>query len=278
MLYAPTHLAANDTQACPLTDLAQATISAAQQGRTVQVVFDLDDTLFLVRPRKRAIFRELADAFHPEHPTREALWRLSVSEIPYDVKEALATVGIDHPETVTNLVSGFFARFFDGEYTRHDAPNTGAAAYLNHLHAHGVKIVYLSGRPEEMMSQTIETLVAAGFPLDLDAPDVVLKAKHEMHIADAEFKGIKGREIAERGPVLASFDNEPANLNAMREAMPEATFFLLDTDHSPNPPELEMPVVVMKDFQRMVNRLEASLAATPTFGTQGWTMNVEVSA
>jgi hypothetical protein len=278
MPYAPTLHAVPDTKTCPLTDLATASISAAQQGHSVQVVFDLDDTLFLVRPRKRAIFRELAE-LHPEgDATREALYRLSVSHIPYDVKEALGTVGIHHEETVKGLVDGFFARFFDGDYTRHDAPNAGAAAYLNHLHANGVKVVYLSARPEVMMQRTIDTLVAHQFPLDLTNPAVVLKGKHEMHLGDVEFKGVKAHEIAANGPVMASFDNEPANLNVMLPAMPEATFFLLDTDHSPNPPALAMSAVVIKDFQRMVNRLEASLAATPRFGASGWTLNVAADA
>jgi hypothetical protein len=278
MPYAPTLHVAPDTQSCPLTDLATASISAVQQGHKVQVVFDLDDTLFLVRPRKRAIFRELAELHADNDPTREALWRLSISHIPYDVKEALGTVGIHHPETVKGLNDAFFQRFFDGAYTRHDAPNAGASAYLNHLHANGVKVVYLSARPEAMMDRTIETLVANQFPVDLENPAVLLKTQRHAHLGDIEFKGVMGHEIAAEGRVTACFDNEPANLNVMLPAMPEATFFLLDTDHSPNPPALAMPAVVIKDFQRMVSRLEASLAATPRFGAGGWTLNVEQGA
>lgn len=260
---------------CPLSELASGAISAAQRGERVQVVFDLDDTLFLVRPRKRVIFRELADTLDHADPTREALWRLSMMDIPYDVAEALGTVGIHHGPTVKHLTSAFFERFFDGSYTRHDAPNTGAAAYLNHLHANGVDVVYLSARPEGMMDRTVDTLLAHRFPMAEGS--VLLKTSRDAHLGDVEFKGVKAAELATWGKTLAVFDNEPANLNAMYPAMRDATFFLLDTDHSPNPPALEMPTIVMKDFGRMVNRLEASLAATPRFGVGGWTMKVEAN-
>ena len=278
MSLAPTLHTAPATTACPLTELAATSISMVQRGERAQVVFDLDDTLFLVRPRKRVIFRELADTHEEGDPTREALYRLSMAEIPYDVKEALGNVGIHHAPTVKRLTDAFFARFFDGAYTAHDAANAGAAAYLNHLHAHGVDVVYLSGRPEEMLDRTVDTLVASGFPLVHGTTPVILKGRHEMHLGDAEFKGVKGFEIAANGLVTGCFDNEPANLNAMYPSMRDARFFLLDTDHSPNPPALEMPTIVMKDFGRMVNRLEASLAATPRFGAGGWSLKVETGA
>ena len=278
MLFAPTLHAAPSAQACPLNVLAARAIDATRQGEPVQVVFDLDDTLFLVRPRKQAIFRELAEAHAHDAQLHTALHRLADGAIPYDVKEALATVGIDHPSMVNGLVASFFERFFDGGYTRHDAPNEGAAAYVNHLYAHGVKVVYLSGRPVEMMDYTVETLVAHGFPVCPEQAPVVLKDTHESHLGDAEFKGIKAFEIAEAGRMLAVFDNEPANLNAMLPAMRDGDFFLLDTDHSPNPPAPEMPVVVLKTFERAIARLEASLAATPRFGAGGWTLNVEAGA
>ena len=39
-----------------LAQVAEAAIASARAGERAQVVFDLDDTLFLVRPRKRVIF------------------------------------------------------------------------------------------------------------------------------------------------------------------------------------------------------------------------------
>lgn len=263
-------------QTGPLAEMAQAAITAVQQGEKVQIVFDLDDTLFLVRPRKRVIFRELAEIHAHDPHVSHALNRLSVSHIPYDVKEALTTVGIQCEETIGNLKNAFFNRFFDGAYTRHDAANEGAAAYVRHLHANGVRVVYLTGRPEEMLTQTAETLEANGFPIDNHRTALILKRTHESHLGDAEFKGVKAEEIAQWGKIMGVLDNEPANLNAMHPAAPEAFYFLLDTDCSPNPPALVMGAHVVTHFNPEAEKLNASLAATPNFGKGGWSLTVEV--
>jgi phosphoglycolate phosphatase-like HAD superfamily hydrolase len=261
-------------KSCPLSDLADLAAAAVEQGANPQVVFDLDDTLFLVRPRKRAIFRELAETYGREHDLCEALHQLAEGEIPYDVAEALGTVGITHDHHVAALKKGFFDRFFDGTYTAHDAVNEGAVAYVNHLANQGVTVVYLTGRPEEMLPQTRETLAAGGFPVD-ERTRLILKETVNAKMADADFKGLKAAEIAAVGPVLATFDNEPANLNAMKAAMADARFFLLDTDHSPNPPALQMDVHVMGTFELERRTLATTLANSPSFKQGGsWTINV----
>lgn len=244
------------------------------RGERVQLVFDLDDTLFLVRPRKRAIFRELAVTMDHEPAVARALAALAEGDICYDVREALNGVGIEADHHVDHLKGAFFARFFDGGYTIHDELNAGAADYVNRLHAAGARIVYLSGRPEEMLPRTIQTLAAAGFPIDEAQTAFVLKAKAEQHLGDVEFKAVKAEELAAWGKTLAIFDNEPANLNAMAPAMPEAAVFLLDTDHSPNPPALAMDANVVTDFAAARARLAASFAATPSFRHDGWQLQV----
>jgi hypothetical protein len=259
----------------PLAELARAAFDAVERGERAQVIFDLDDTLFLVRPRKRAIFRELAEAHAHDQELHTRLHALAGAPIPYDVMEALATVGITQAPVAKTLKDQFFARFFDGAYTRHDEPNEGAAAYVRHLHARGVQVVYLTGRPEEMMPRTRRTLADHGFPIDHERAALVLKATHESHLGDAEFKGVKAAEIGAWGPVLGVFDNEPANLNAMKAAMADARFFLLDTDHSPNPPALQMDVHVMGTFELERRTLATTLANSPSFKQGGsWTINV----
>ena len=163
-------------QAGPLAEMAKAAAAAIERGENAQVIFDLDDTLFLVRPRKRVIFRELAELHTQDLALHTALHRLADSPIPYDVREALGTVGIAHPPVVERLQNGFFERFFNGDYAQHDLPNEGAAAYVNYLYAMGVKIVYLSGRPEEMMDGTVAYLAEHGFPVGANT-SVVLKAR-----------------------------------------------------------------------------------------------------
>lgn len=248
------------------TDALEAVVTAVEasvsRGEVPHVVFDLDDTLFLVRPRKQAIFRELARGTG-ELALATALINLADTAIPYDVVDALATVGIEAPHQVAPIKSAFFDRFFNGDYTAHDEPNVGAATYVERLRQAGAKVVYLTGRPEEMQPRTLDTLAANGFPTCPITTDLILKSTAESVLGDAEFKGVKAQEIAARGPVLAAFDNEPANLNAMHAAMPEAHYFLLDTDHSPAPPPMAMAHHVMVDFATVAARLSASMAATP---------------
>ena len=276
MITIPAPVSGQATNQDPLAELAGVVGQMKAAGVVPQVVFDLDDTLFLVRPRKRAIFRELAEAYGRENGLADALHALAAGEIPYDVAEALGTVGITHEEHVGALKKGFFDRFFDGSYTAHDEVNEGAAEYVHQLMEKGVHIVYLTGRPEEMFDFTLRTLEAQGFPVDPERTTLMLKETHRAKMGDADFKGLKAEEIAARGPVLAVFDNEPANLNAMLPAMTDARFFLLDTDHSPNPPSLTMDVHVVVDFVAERRRLASSLAATPSFN-KGGNWNIEVN-
>jgi phosphoglycolate phosphatase-like HAD superfamily hydrolase len=257
----------------PLEAIEQEIHRHAARGERVQIVFDLDDTLFLVRPRKRAIFRELSVAFAHDVAVGRSLAALAEGDICYDVREALNGVGIHADEHVGAIKDAFFARFFDGGYTVHDALNEGAAEYVTRLHAAGARIVYLSGRPEEMLPRTLQTLADQGFPVDEATTATVLKGAQDP-VNDVAFKAAKAVELAAWGKTVAVFDNEPANLNAMRPAMPEAAYVLLDTDHSPNPPALEMDAHVLTDFARERARLSASLAATPSFRHGGWSLEV----
>lgn len=262
--------------ATALENLEAETRAHVARGEEVQFVFDLDDTLFLVRPRKRAIFRELAATMAHEPRVARALAHLAEDEICYDVRQALFGVGILAEAHVAELQTAFFARFFDGSYTVHDELNAGAAEYVNRLHAAGARIVYLSGRPEEMLERTVQTLAENGFPVDADRTACVLKAKAEQHLGDVEFKAIKAAQLAIWGKTLAIFDNEPANLNAMATSMPEATVFFMDTDHSPNPPRLTMDAHTVIDFGAVRKSLAASLAASPSFRKGGFQLEVSV--
>lgn len=257
-----------------LENLEAETRAHVARGEDVQFIFDLDDTLFLVRPRKRAIFRELSAEMSHEPRVARALAHLAENDICYDVREALFGVGIVAEHHVVGLQSAFFARFFDGAYTVHDELNTGAADYVNRLYAAGARIVYLSGRPEEMLERTVLTLAEAGFPVDPAQTACVLKSKPEQHLGDVEFKAIKAAQLAIWGKTLAIFDNEPANLNAMAPAMPDAEVFFMDTDHSPNPPALVMDAHTVLDFAAVRKSLAASLAATPAFSRGGWQLEV----
>ncbi|MEB3285049.1 MAG: HAD family hydrolase [Candidatus Sericytochromatia bacterium] len=262
-------------QGCPLEGLVLAADEKLRSGERVQVVFDLDDTLFLVKPRKQAILRELAAEFFAGTNVAQALSRLAASHIPYDLREALGTVGIAerHHENIQEL---FFQRFFDGGYIKHDALNEGATDYVNQLHQLGAHIVYLSGRPDTMLQATIDMLEQHRLPLHPSRTEVVLKRPHEMSVSDVAFKAEKAELLARGRICLGVFDNEPANLNAMSNAFSSASFFLLDTDHSPAPPPLAVDAHVVRDFRFTRARLNAALQRSKPLDMAGVTLTVSL--
>lgn len=251
-------------QAESLLHIASHLAERVKTGEPVQVVFDLDDTLVLVAPRKAAIFGALAELEGLAEVEAEALRRLAASRIPYDVVEALAGVGITRPELVTRLKAEFFHRFFDGTYLAHDVATPGAVSYVRHLHRQGVRVVYLTGRPATMSDASAEALRALGFPLTGDCARLMLKPDAAM--GDAEFKAMAAEAIAAAGPVGAAFDNEPANLNAMAKAWAEAHHVHLLTDGMPNPPALEVPVHRVAHFESPRLGLAYAASASPKGG------------
>lgn len=258
---------------CPLEALVDVAGDKLRAGERVQVVFDLDDTLFLVKPRKQTILRELAAGAHAGTEVGAALARLADSHIPYDLGHALDSVGVAGVYH-NDISSAFFQRFFDGAYIRHDALNDGASDYVAQLHRMGVHIVYLSGRPDTMLQHTVDMLEEYRLPLASVSTEVILKRPHEMRLSDVAFKAEKAALLARGRACLGVFDNEPANLNAMVPAFRSAAFFLLDTDHSPAPPPLVMDAHVVTDFRSARARLNAALQSSKPLNLSGVTLTV----
>ncbi|MEB3222294.1 MAG: hypothetical protein VKS61_09480 [Candidatus Sericytochromatia bacterium] len=271
----PVSLKVDPDTCCPLAAVTDEVARRAARGLRPQVVFDLDDTLFLVRPRKQAIFRELAGTVEAHPEVAAALVALATGPIPYDVVEALRLVGIQDEHQQRALQSAFYDRFLHGAYTRHDAINLGAAGYVSRLAEVGARIIYLSGRPEEMTDDTRGTLEAGGFPVPGREATLVLKAAQDKHVGDVEYKRLQALRLAAEAPCAAVFDNEPANLNAIHAAMPEARYFLLETDHSPSPPPLAMAVHRLKDFLPARPSLGGAVLAAPSLS--GGLLEISVS-
>lgn len=271
MLLSTTERNATTSAAEPLLAIASGLIAQAAAGQKVQVVFDLDDTLVLVAPRKAAIFAELATLDGLSQLQSAALRRLASLAIPYDVKQALGLVGIECPDLVGRLVGEFFARFFDGRFLAHDVATPGAVSYVRHLHRSGVQVVYLTGRPATMTQHSAEALVALGFPLDGESARLMLKPDAAM--GDAEFKAMAAQAIAAVAPVGAAFDNEPANLNAMSFAWADAHHVHLLTDGMPNPPALAMEAHAVPHFESPRLALAYAASASPK-GLSGFKLSV----
>ena len=247
----------------PLERLYRSAVEMVQGGQTAQVVFDIDDTLFWVKPRKRAIFGVMAQEEQGNPPVCDALKALTVGPLPYDVVDALRRAGIQESILLNRLKTRFFDLFFDGMYTIHDEPVQGAAPYVQRLHAAGVRVVYLSGRPDAMLDWTRNTLSLAGFPVDEGRTSLVLKCAAHQHLGDAEFKERMALRIAEAGAVVGCFDNEPANLNAMLTGFQDAQFFWLRTDGLANPPDLLMTANHIQHFLDARARLRMIYEGSP---------------
>jgi hypothetical protein len=77
---------------------------------------------------------------------------------------------------------------------------------------------------------TRQNLATRRFPL---GERVIVKLKPHKGLSDIEFKSSVFSELKQMGEMVAVFENEPVNLNAMHEAFPNAKAVFIDTNHSP---------------------------------------------
>jgi hypothetical protein len=218
-------------------------------GRVPVIVFDLDGTLLDNRPRVVAILRELAEAWRADHPS--AAQRLSEArneQIGYGFVENLVRLGLADPSLHDAGLRFWHERFFVDSYLRHDVPVPGAVQFAQRCYGAGANIVYLTGRDLPNMSLgTLASLRDLGFPIGVVGTSLVTKP--DFAIPDDAFKRDVAPQLERIGPVLASFDNEPANCNAFLACHPECVSVLVDTHHAPDPPELSRGVAVIDSFE-----------------------------
>lgn len=218
-------------------------------GRAPLIVFDLDGTLLDNRPRVVAIFRELADHWRGQHPREAAsLAQVKDDDIGYGLVENLKRLGIDDPALQKEGSQFWFERFFVDGYLRHDVPLAGAVSFATRCYEAGANLMYLTGRDLPKMSLgTLASLRDCGFPIGVVGTSLVTKPAFD--IPDERFKRDVGATLDRVGPVLAVFDNEPGNCNALLECHPACASILLDTHHAPNPPALRAGVAVIDTFE-----------------------------
>ncbi|HEY9722143.1 MAG TPA: HAD family hydrolase [Oscillatoriaceae cyanobacterium] len=234
------------TQQSPLaTVLAEDGRLAAKHQHPI-VVFDLDDTLFATADRNLAIIKEWA-ATPDGAPYRQKLDALTRDQIPYDIDGVLEANGV--PAKDMPAITTFWAkRFFTSDYVKYDRPEPGAVDYVRAVLKSGAQVVYLTGRPSSMEPGTRAALIKAGFPWDSKGKTVRLLLKSQSHQKDAAFKYQAALELAKTGTIVAGFDNEPANVNAIHKAAPKALVVYLKTVHSANPPAVDPGIVQLANY------------------------------
>jgi len=233
-------------------DLLESLIARSAErvhGRAPLVVFDLDGTLLDNRPRVVAILHELAEHWRETHPEASAAVRQAKDEdIHYGLVENLKHLGVHDPELQQLGQRFWFERFFVDEYLRHDVALAGAVSFAQRCYEAGANLMYLTGRDTPKMALgTFASLRDRGFPIGTVGTSLVTKPAFD--IPDDRFKREAGPLLDRVGPVLAVFDNEPGNCNALLECHPSCASVLLDTHHAPNPPDLLPGVAVIDTFE-----------------------------
>ena len=212
------------------------------RGHEPVMIFDLDDTIFDAGSRTLAILKsmsvdpELRDDF-PD--LAQKLTHLVNNDIHYDISDNLDMLTITDKDLRDKATNYWNDRFFLS--CELDAIHPGAKDFVLKSHAKGAHIVYLTGRDEPRMKDcTLESFRLNGLPLDDRA---MLMLKPHKDLPDVEFKQTAFKTIEQIGPVIAGFDNEPANVNAMARYFPRAEIVFIETRHSSRPdkpfPELE---------------------------------------
>jgi predicted secreted acid phosphatase len=215
--------------------------AAALPGALVS--FDLDSTLFDNRPRQLAILAEFAQSkgltgVEKLQPERIDGWR-TAEEIA-----ALGGAAGREQELMAEFKAFWKGRFFTSEVCRHDLPLPGAPEYVLSVAGSGARVVYLTGRHEDMREGTVKSLSAARFP------DAHLLMKPTFQMNDTEWKEVAVTRMREMGTVVAAFDNETTHVNRLRSAFPAATVVWIRTDGSPDAEPLAPDIHAIDGFLR----------------------------
>lgn len=198
-------------------------------GKPVKVVFDLDSTVFDVKPRTLRILKEFAlskEARQISQRLSEWCLGLEAHGLLYTLEESARANGIPpgEPREKEFLHAAFRywrQRFFTHQYVLMDQPSPGAVDYTNAVVDAGGIAVFLTGRDWPGMGRGTRTMLEHwGFPCDPRVSELLMKPSFGTD--DADFKDGALRELRTDGSAVALFDNEPANFHVFEKNFPEA--------------------------------------------------------
>ncbi len=213
-------------------------VRAQAAGEKGLLVFDLDSTVFDNRPRQSRILREFGTA--RGIPVLQACqahhwndgWDLKAAMVSCGLSDALADQ--HYPEAK----SFWGARFFTSEYCVEDVEVPGAPAYLEAAVKTGARVVYVTGRNEEMREGSVQCMRNCKMPVPTPDGRVTLVMKPTLAESDDAYKIRAHAQLTKMGTVIAAFDNEPTHANDYATQFVDATVIHLATDHSGRPVEL----------------------------------------
>ncbi len=241
----------SDKSPMPIFEDLYARINSAKaSGEVPLIVFDVDDTLIDCRHRKSIVFHDFArDETHrarwPEDT--EKLSKHNWQALKYRVHDNLKPLSITDKIFGDELLAFWLKNYFSYPYLIQDKAFPGAQEFVTKCYNLGADIVYLTARDHPGMYQgTIEALESLGFPIH--KPNIHVLLKPDVNTSDYDFKLKALEDIAALGRVIASFENELPNLNAMAERFPTALMIWRKTLFAPNPPVPHPRVQIMESF------------------------------
>lgn len=235
------------------------------------VLLDLDSTVYDNRGRSAAIIQEYGKTKNYtalQNITGDAITDgFKVTE--FVLEQLKTTPGLDAATTSTEFSAFWAQRFFGADYLKYDRPLPGAVEFVKGLYGKGASLVYVSSRDEQSLRTATETKMRAdGFPLGdtraillmKPANNVALPAdknspayKEAMAKANQAFKQSIIEKARSIGTVVASFENEPAQINQYFDQLHKTgsgVAVFLDTDHFPNAPAVTPGIQAVRGFLR----------------------------
>lgn len=198
-------------------------------GKPVKVVFDLDSTIFDVKPRTLRILKEFALTPRArEISPALADWSLSLNahRLLYTLEESAVANKVPSADGkaeafLKEAFQYWLKRFFTHSFVTTDYATPGAVDFVNRVVDLGAVAVYLTGRDWPGMGRGTQTMLEyCGFPVDPRCTELIMKPNSGLD--DAEFKDEALRELRTEGNAVALFDNEPANFHVFEKNFPEA--------------------------------------------------------
>lgn len=217
---------------------------AVRANQRPLAVFDLDSTLFDLRPRITEIVLDFArdpgnSARYPAACAR--LLDFSLERRDWGLATPLGRLGLDereHAEFFHELHAHWSRRFFSDSDLHRDDLVPGALEFVQELRRIGADILYLTARDvPRMWAGTVETLRARGFPLDdehrMPGPGRArLILKPDESLDDPQFKAeVIAQERKTHDPIWF-FENEAINLREAIALTPDVRLIFVDTNHS----------------------------------------------
>ena len=223
------------------------------------VLLDLDSTLYEVGRRTHFILQEWAQSslasFHPQ--AQAAILQMKYENVGYSIRDTFSNMelmgghamdsagsqtmsSVESRTSLTHLSNAFeevrkfwHDRFFTSSYLIHDRPYLGAVEFVQNIHSLGAHVVYLTGRDEPNMGEgTWANLIRDGFPWKVERTQLLMKPAASMD--DLEFKKQAASLVDAQGKLIASFENEPPNVAALHELLPDVMHVFVDTVCSDN--------------------------------------------